>query len=117
MRPIEETNTPATDLTAPPLNLTPRELETARYLALGWTCKEIAAALGISVKTIDTHRAHVLQKLKLRLNADIARWGMVHGVIIVEPNAQPMLASMVTISITRDPNARRAPRNGTEDES
>jgi DNA-binding NarL/FixJ family response regulator len=59
--------------------LSPRELETLRYLACGLTNREIASRLGISVKTIDTHRGHVLKKLNLRNNADLTRFAIEHG--------------------------------------
>lgn len=53
--------------------LTAREREIAEYLAKGWKNAEIAEQLEISQKTVDTHRAHVLAKLKLRNNAELAR--------------------------------------------
>jgi two-component system, NarL family, invasion response regulator UvrY len=59
--------------------LSPRELETLRFLACGLTNREIATRLGISVKTIDTHRGHVLKKLNLRNNADLTRFAIEHG--------------------------------------
>ena len=59
--------------------LSPRELETLRFLACGLTNREIASRLGISVKTIDTHRGHVLKKLNLRNNADLTRFAIEHG--------------------------------------
>lgn len=74
----------ATDLSAPPSTLSPREREVAERLALGWTNREIGAHFGISTKTIDTHRAHVLRKLRIRNNADVARWAVAHGVIAVD---------------------------------
>jgi two-component system, NarL family, invasion response regulator UvrY len=59
--------------------LSPRELETLRYLAQGMTNREIAERLGISTKTIDTHRGHVLKKLNLRNNSDVTRFALEHG--------------------------------------
>jgi DNA-binding NarL/FixJ family response regulator len=61
--------------------LSPRELETLRYLAIGLTNREIATRLGISVKTIDTHRGHVLKKLALRNNSDLTRFALEHGLV------------------------------------
>lgn len=49
--------------------LTEREKETALMLGRGETNREIATALGISIKTVDTHRGHVIKKLKLKNNA------------------------------------------------
>lgn len=61
--------------------LSKRELEILRYLAAGNTNREIAKFLGISVKTVDTHRGHVLKKLALRNNADLTRFAIRHGLI------------------------------------
>lgn len=56
--------------------LTPMELEVATMLALGMKNSEIAEKIGISVKTVDTHRGHVLQKTELRNNVELARWAL-----------------------------------------
>src|SRR5262249_51786875 len=61
--------------------LTRRETEILRLLALGNNHHEIAKKLFISVKTIDTHRSNLLRKLKLRNNADIARFAIRNGLI------------------------------------
>lgn len=53
--------------------LTEREMQVAKLLAIGKTNHEIATELGISVKTIDTHRGHLLDKLDLRNNVELAR--------------------------------------------
>lgn len=62
-------------------DLTPRELLVAIRLASGATNREIAQEVGISVKTIDTHRANVLKKLRLRNNSDITRWAIRSGYV------------------------------------
>lgn len=54
--------------------LTEREVTVAKALAMGSTNQEVARALGISVKTIDTHRGHLLKKLGTRNNAELARF-------------------------------------------
>lgn len=64
--------------------LSPREVEVLRGLSRGYTNREIAGALGISVKTIDTHRGHLLKKLALRNNADLTRFAIRHGLCEVE---------------------------------
>lgn len=61
--------------------LSPRELEVAYMLARGQTCREISVALGISIKTIDTHRAHILEKLDQRNNVALARFMIRHGFV------------------------------------
>jgi FixJ family two-component response regulator len=52
--------------------LTPRERELLGFLAKGRTSKEIANALGVSVKTVDNHRAHLLTKLEASNVAELA---------------------------------------------
>jgi FixJ family two-component response regulator len=52
--------------------LTPRERELLGFLAKGKTSKEIANALGVSVKTVDNHRAHLLTKLEASNVAELA---------------------------------------------
>ncbi len=61
--------------------LSKREFQVMNYLATGMTNREIAELLGISVKTVDTHRGHVLKKLKLRNNSDITRFAIQHGYV------------------------------------
>lgn len=61
--------------------LSKREFQVMGYLAAGMTNREIADLLNISVKTVDTHRGHVLKKLKLRNNSDITRFAIQHGYV------------------------------------
>jgi DNA-binding NarL/FixJ family response regulator len=61
--------------------LSPREFQVLGHLASGLTNREIAKMLEISVKTVDTHRGHVLKKLKLRNNSDLTRFAMHHGLL------------------------------------
>lgn len=61
--------------------LSKREFQVMCYLADGMTNREVARELGISVKTVDTHRGHVLKKLRLRNNSDITRFAIRHGFI------------------------------------
>ena len=59
--------------------LSEREGEVLRCIAWGHTNKEIAAALFISVKTVETHRARCMEKLDLQTRADIVRYALAHG--------------------------------------
>ena len=61
--------------------LSTREREVLRLLALGHTNQEIAAQLFISVRTAETHRAHVMQKLGLSTRAELVRYALEHGLI------------------------------------
>jgi len=67
--------------TSPAQVLSPREFQVLGHLASGLTNREIAKMLEISVKTVDTHRGHVLKKLKLRNNSDLTRFAMQHGLV------------------------------------
>jgi DNA-binding NarL/FixJ family response regulator len=61
--------------------LTRRELQVMELIARGVTNREIAEHLQIAQKTVDTHRGHVLKKLGLRNNADLARFAVRHGYV------------------------------------
>jgi two-component system response regulator NreC len=58
-----------------------REREVLRLLALGHTNQEIAALLFISVRTAETHRAHIMQKLGLSSRAELVRYALDHGLV------------------------------------
>ncbi|HET8926119.1 MAG TPA: response regulator transcription factor [Candidatus Acidoferrum sp.] len=59
---------------------TPREMQILRLLAEGKVNKEIAYQLGIAVRTVEAHRAHVMQKLGLRSLADLVHYALRHGI-------------------------------------
>jgi two-component system response regulator NreC len=61
--------------------LSDREREVLRLLALGHTNQEIAEMLYISVRTAETHRAHIMQKLNLSSRAELVRYALDHGLI------------------------------------
>jgi two-component system, NarL family, response regulator NreC len=56
--------------------LSDREREVLRLLALGHTNQEIAQQLFISVRTAETHRAHIMQKLRLQSRAELVRYAL-----------------------------------------
>jgi len=61
--------------------LSPRETEVLRLLALGHTNREIATNLDLSVRTVETHRAHVQQKLGLSSRPELTRYALANGII------------------------------------
>jgi two-component system, NarL family, response regulator NreC len=61
--------------------LTDREREVLRLLALGHTNQEIAKQLYISVRTAETHRAHIMRKLSLNTRAELVRYALAHGML------------------------------------
>jgi len=61
--------------------LSEREREVMRLLALGHTNQEIAKLLFISVRTAETHRAHIMQKLRLTTRAELVAYAIEHGLL------------------------------------
>jgi DNA-binding NarL/FixJ family response regulator len=61
--------------------LTPRERETVQLIAEGKSNKEIAELFGISVKTVETHRAAIMRKLRLDSFASLVRYAIRNGII------------------------------------
>jgi two-component system, NarL family, response regulator NreC len=61
--------------------LSEREREVMRLLALGHTNQEIAKMLFISVRTAETHRAHIMQKLRLTTRAELVAYAIEHGLL------------------------------------
>ena len=67
----------------PPDPLTPREREVLQLVAAGKTTKEVAELLGISVKTAESHRTHIMQKLDTSNTAGVVRYAIRQGLIQV----------------------------------
>ncbi|WP_405066519.1 response regulator transcription factor [Kribbella sp. NBC_01510] len=61
--------------------LSERECDILYQLALGYTNQEIARSLFISVRTVDTHRAHIMRKLRLGTRAELVMFALSHGLI------------------------------------
>jgi len=61
--------------------LSDREQEVLRLLALGHTNQEIAKMLYISVRTAETHRAHIMRKLRLGTRAELVKHALAHGML------------------------------------
>ncbi|MCU0283092.1 MAG: response regulator transcription factor [Candidatus Nanopelagicales bacterium] len=61
--------------------LSPREREVMRYIARGYTYREVARELVLSVKTVETHVSAVLRKLQLSNRHELARWAQARGVV------------------------------------
>jgi DNA-binding NarL/FixJ family response regulator len=67
--------------------LTPRQREVLQLVAEGRTRKEIAAALGITTKTVEFHKASVMRQLNLRTASDFTLYAIEHGMIVGERSA------------------------------
>jgi DNA-binding NarL/FixJ family response regulator len=69
--------------------LSPREIEVLRQLALGYTNKEIANRLELSVKSVETYRARVSEKLGLSGRAELFRYALENGMILPDKPSLP----------------------------
>ena len=67
--------------------LSDREREVLRLLALGHTNQEIAKQLFISVRTAETHRAHIMRKLHFSTRAEIVRYALANGRLDAQPTS------------------------------
>jgi two-component system response regulator NreC len=61
--------------------LSEREHEILRLLALGHTNQDIASQLYLSVRTVETHRAHIMQKLRISTRAELVRYALDQGML------------------------------------
>ena len=69
------------EASGPPDDLTRRELEVLRLIALGHTNAEIGARLYLSIRTVETHRAHIQQKLRRSSRAELVRYALERGLL------------------------------------
>lgn len=69
------------DSDEPPDPLTPRELDVVKLIAEGFTSDEIGEMLIISAKTVDRHRANVLEKLGMRNRVELTRYAIRRGLV------------------------------------
>lgn len=65
--------------------LTERELEVFVKLASGRTVSEIAAEMNLSIKTVSTHKTHIMEKIKCRTLVELGRYAAAHGIGVVLP--------------------------------
>jgi DNA-binding NarL/FixJ family response regulator len=65
--------------------LTRRQREVVQLVAEGRTSKQIAQHLGLSVKTVERHRADVMHRLEIHDIAGLVRWAVGHGLVTFEP--------------------------------
>jgi two-component system response regulator NreC len=67
--------------TRPTDELSDRELEVLRLIALGYTNNEIAEQLYLSVRTVESHRAHIQQKLRRTTRSELVRYALERGLL------------------------------------
>ena len=81
---------PPEDVARPAVSgLTPKETDVLRLLALGHTNAEIAQLLGASLRTIETHRAHIHQKLDRHTRAELVRFALDAGLLRLDEEGAP----------------------------
>ena len=68
-------------LSEPEDDLSERERAVLRLIALGYTNQEIAKQLFLSVRTVEAHRRHILDKLRLETRADLVRYALEHRLV------------------------------------
>jgi DNA-binding NarL/FixJ family response regulator len=61
--------------------VTPREREIIQLVAEGYSNKEAATRLGVSIKTIEAHRANIMRKLRLRSGSDLVRYAIRNNIV------------------------------------
>jgi DNA-binding NarL/FixJ family response regulator len=61
--------------------LTPRQREVLQLVAEGKSNKEIATILNVSLKTVDFHKARLMDELGLRTTAELTRYALRHGIV------------------------------------
>jgi two-component system response regulator NreC len=81
--------TAATEAPAAPDHLTPREVDVLRLIALGHTNAEIAGQLYLSVRTVESHRAHIAQKLSISTRAELVRYALDRGLLETPEQSAP----------------------------
>jgi DNA-binding NarL/FixJ family response regulator len=69
--------------------LTPRQREVLRLIAAGRTMKEAAAILGVSPRTVETHKYQVMETLGLGTTAELVRYALEHGLATPPPDPPP----------------------------
>ena len=67
-------------------DLTERERQILRLIALGYTNQEIAGQLYLSVRTIEAHRRHILDKLRLSTRAELVRYALERRIVEIGPS-------------------------------
>jgi two-component system response regulator NreC len=72
--------TPATP-SGPPDDLTAREVEVLRLIALGHTNAEVGEQLHLSIRTVESHRSHIQQKLRRSTRAELVRYALDHELL------------------------------------
>jgi len=88
---LRRDGTPAAPETRGRSRLTPREREIVLLLAEGKSSKEVAVALGVSVKTAETHRSNIMRKLELHSVSELVLYAIRNNIVhVVQPATMPI---------------------------
>ncbi len=83
----EQQNLPQEQQNHPKQQLTKREIEVLQYIAQGYTNRKIAETLFLSIRTINTHRTNLMQKLDIHDTARLVRYAIETGLVKIKPSA------------------------------
>jgi DNA-binding NarL/FixJ family response regulator len=75
---------PSDEVATATSRLSPREREVLQLIAEGWSTKQIASHLYVSIKTIETHRRQLMKKLNLHNIADLTKYAIREGLTSIE---------------------------------
>ncbi len=78
---LDKKSRPAPTTDSPASRLTPRQREIVQLLAEGKSSKEVAVALGLSVKTAETHRANIMRRLECHSVSELVRYAIRNHII------------------------------------
>jgi two-component system response regulator NreC len=78
---LVESPEPRTEQPGSPDPLTPRETDVLKLIVQGYTNRQVGEELGISVRTVEGHRANLLEKLGLRTRVELVRYARDRGLI------------------------------------
>ncbi len=83
--------------------LTNRELDVLRLIVQGYTNRQMAGRLNLSVRTVESHRANLMDKLGLRSRVELVRWATENG-LVTRPN-NPKFRILIRIRLGRIPDS------------
>ena len=75
--------TPQSKLQAPSHPLTPSEVRIVRLICDGLQAREIAAKLGVSVRTVEAHKENIFKKVGVHNSILLFRWALRNGVVVL----------------------------------
>jgi two-component system response regulator NreC len=84
MEKLERSENGSVSILVRPRELSRREKEVVQLVAMGYKNKEVAEKLGVATKTVETHRANIMNKLALRNIAQLIRYAIKKGFVTID---------------------------------